>query len=149
MSHLTRPLPLGRTLIAIVLLVAVLSLAACGGSPSTGSSAAPAASSAPSGGPQGGPQGNREQLTKIISCLKAAGLKVPDLPSGMPSGGPPSGSPRGGMPSNDAPPSGAPSSRPGGRGPGGIDFTDPKVRAALKACGITVPSGQPTAPPSS
>ena len=153
MSRISRRLTLDRTLIATVLLVAAISTVACGGSPSTGSPAAPASSSAPSGGPQGGGfQGNREQFTKIISCLRAAGLEVPDLPSGipsgMPSGSPPSGFPGGGVPSDGVPPSGAPTSRPSGRGFGGIDFTDPKVQAALKVCGITVPSGQPTALPS-
>lgn len=118
--------------------VAALGLTACGSS----SSAEPAATeSAAPGGPGGGFGG--ADFQKITACLKAAGIDVPDLPSGMPSNRP-SGMPSG-MPS-DRPsgrPSGAPSGFPGG-GRGGIDFSDAKVNAALKACGITVPTGMPT-----
>jgi len=84
-------------------------------------------------------------MQQIQACLKAAGISVP-TPTGMPSGGPgggPSGMPSGG------PPSGGPSGGPqGGRG-GGVDFSDKKVQAALKACGISVPTARPTTQPSS
>lgn len=118
-------------LLALGLTVAgALSLAACGSS----SSAEPAQTESAAPGP-GGFGG--ADMQKIFACLKAAGIDVPDLPSGMPSGrssGMPSDRPSG------ARPSGAPSDF---RGRGGIDFSDAKVAAALKACGITVPSGMP------
>ena len=73
------------------------------------------------------------------SCLKAAGISLP-TPSGAPRT-PPSGAPR-------TPPSGAPRTPPSGAagGPGGL-FSDPTVQAALKACGLTVPTmnGRPPA----
>lgn len=117
-------------LLALGLTVAgALSLAACGSS----SSAEPAQTESAAPGGPGGFGG--ADMQKIFACLKAAGIDVPDLPSGMPSGrssGMPSDRPSG------ARPSGAPSDF---RGRGGIDFSDAKVAAALKACGITVPSG--------
>ena len=127
-------------LLALGLTVAgALSLAACGSS----SSAEPAQTESAAPGGPGGFGG--ADMQKIFACLKAAGIDVPDLPSGMPSGRP------SGMPSEM--PSGMPSDRPSGarpsgapsdfRGRGGIDFSDAKVAAALKACGIAVPSGMP------
>lgn len=119
-----------------VLLAVVLGLGACGGSddaaPASGSSAGAAPSDAPGGGGQ--------QMQQVQACLKAAGIDVPTpsaFPSGMPSGGPPTGMP-----------SGMPSGGPGGGRPGGVDFNDKKVQAALKACGISVPTGRPSMAPS-
>ena len=84
--------------------------------------------------------------------MPGGGTGMPsDMPTDMPSGMPtdrPSGMPEG-MPT-DMPsgrPSGMPSGRAGG-GFGGIDMSDTKVQAALKACGIELPSGMPSAPPS-
>ncbi len=144
-----RPRPT-RIAVATAILVAATSLAACGEPNQT--SAEPSqtqASAAPGGGPRGG-----EQLTKIRGCLKAAGIDVPDMPSGMPSDGPSgisSGAPTG-RPSDM--PSGRPSDMPSGRpngmpsgGPGGISFDDANIKKALQACGIEIPSGQPSAPP--
>ena len=97
-------------------------------------------------------------MQQIQACLKAAGIEVPTpsgAPSGMPSdgagGGPGGGTPPSGMPSGAAPsgaPSGGPGGGPGGRR-GGVDLSDKKVQAALKACGITVPTARPSAQPSS
>jgi hypothetical protein len=53
------------------------------------------------------------------------------VPTGIPSGVPP-GIPSGAPPSGFSPPAGA----------GGGAFSDPKIQAALKACGITL-SGVP------
>lgn len=147
-THRRRPAV--RAFAASAILLAAVGLAGCGGSdqPSGEPSQAQSAS-APAGGPGG--FGGGEQFEKIRSCLKAAGIDVPDLPTDRPSGMPtdrPSGMPEG-MPT-DMPsrrPSGMPSGRAGG-GFGGIDMSDTKVQAALKACGIELPSGMPSAPPS-
>ncbi len=78
------------------------------------------------------------QQRKIRSCLEAAGLAsaVPTgRPSGVPSGGP-----------SGAPPSGAPTGELSTGAPQDGPFGDPEVRAALKACGITLPSTPTGAP---
>jgi hypothetical protein len=126
--------------------VLAVSLAACGGSSSAGS-ATPAAAT-PNANATGAPGGGRgfggADFTKIQACLKAAGI---NLPTGTrfprPSG---SFTPRGTPPSGGVRPSGV---RPsggfgggGGRGGGfGGEFNTPQVKAALAACGITVPTG--------
>ncbi len=129
--------------------VLALSLVACGGGSSgtTSAAATPSgnATGAPGGGQRGGGFGGAD-FTKIQACLKAAGIALPTR-SAFPR---PSGS--------FTRPSGTAFPRPsgsagaggfgGGRGGGGM-FTDPQVQAALKACGITVPTGRPTASPTS
>lgn len=136
--------PAIRALAASAILVATVGLAGCGGSnSSTTEPAQDQSASAPAGAPGGG-FGGGQQFEKIRSCLKAAGIDVPDMPSGMPTDRP-SGMPSG-MPSDL--PSGMPSGmRPGG-GAGGIDFNNKLVKAALEACGITMPSGMPSGAPS-
>jgi hypothetical protein len=130
--------------------VLAFSLVACGGgsSGSTASAATPktSATGAPGGGGRGGFGG--ADFTKIQACLKAAGITLPTR-SGFPR---PSGSfsPR-------ARPSGVRPSgvRPSGgnfRGGAGGQFASPQVQAALKACGITIPTGgarRPNATPTS
>jgi hypothetical protein len=144
---------------AVLPLVAASALAGCGGSesPSTTTSTAAATGAA---GQAGGPGGNDTQMAAIQECLSAAGISLPTPPSGgqpgqngAPNGAPPSGAPNGTPPSgapngtppsgapNGTPPSGMPGAAPGG--PGGGMFSDAKVVAALKACGITVPTGGP------
>lgn len=113
-------------------------LTACGSS-STSTSTTPAATGTPSAAGQG-PGGI--DLAAIQKCLSAAGIS---MPSGMPTG--PSGMPTGtpsGMPSGtpSAMPSGRPSGIPSGAPTGMLN--DPKVQAALKACGISMPTGAPT-----
>ena len=141
-------------------LVAVLGLlfTACGSSDSeSGTSAEPDAttSSAPSGAP-GGPGGfDQDQLDAIQKCLEAAGLGdafPTDVPTDRPSGFPSDGAT--GEPPTDFPsdlPSDLPSGGPGQGGPGGgfETFNDPAVQAALKACGIELPTGRPSPPASS
>ena len=131
-------------------------LAACGGSSagSTATAGTIAAGNTSTGAPgessiagPGSGQGGRQrfdpaQLQKIRECLTAAGIDVV-LPSGRPSGfgsgTRPSDFPSGSRPSDF--PSG---SRPSGaRGGFGAVFADPKVKAALDACGIAVPSFGP------
>jgi hypothetical protein len=110
-------------------------LAGCGG----GSSATPATSgAAATGQASGSPSrtGGRfdaAEQAKIRQCLEAAGISVPTFtrPSNLPSGQRPT------FPSGSARPSG---------GFGG-EFADPKVQAALKACGITLPTRRPSGSP--
>jgi len=116
--------------LTVVGVLAAAALTGCGGSSSGTSSGGP--TTFRSGGP-GGFQLDPGQQQKIQRCLKAAGLSA-SFPTGRPSGVP-SGGPSG------SPPSGAPSDFTGGGpsgGPGGI--ADPEVQAALKACGISLPS---------
>lgn len=118
----------------VVACVLAFTLAGCGNSaaPASGEqTTAPAPTTKESG-----PPGPRQMPEEIRDCLRAAGIEVPN---GMPSRRP-----------NAAPserPSGIPTGRPSGR-PSGIsnapNFDNPQVRAALKACGITLPSPRPT-----
>jgi hypothetical protein len=89
----------------------------------------------------------------VTACLKAAGITVPTAPARAPSGstgsgasGAPAGSmPAGTPPSGSAPTGSAPTGAGGGGAPSGRTGTSSsqmaKIQAALKACGITVPSG--------
>jgi hypothetical protein len=126
-----------RLLIPVVAIASAASIAGCGTS-SSGSGGTPAASTKPSTA-SGAPTGDRAaQLAKVSACLKAAGVALPSGgPTGLPSGAPtgiPSGAPTGGF------------SPPAGGGSGGGAFADPKIQAALKACGITLsgPAGAPS-----
>jgi hypothetical protein len=106
-----------------------LALTACGG-PSASSSVTPV--SGPASGAPGFPV-NAADMTKVRACLEAAGIALPSPPAGIPSGFP------SGMPSfdpNQPLPSGFPPPDDGG-------FMSPKVRQALDACGITLPSPGP------
>ena len=122
-------------------------LAACGGggdsTATVGGSASPTGSASPGDGR--GPFAGMD-LQAVQSCLEAAGVSMPAFPSGRPSF---SGTARPTF-SRDPNRTGRPSGTgfPDRRGPGGTFFTDPKVKAALEACGITVPSFTPRAQPS-
>lgn len=119
---------------AVTLLFAVGVLAGCGSSSdSTGTESSTTPTTRPSGAPSGATGAQAAQLAKIQECLTAAGITV-DIPSGLPSR--PTGTARPGP--SGAPPSGAP-----GGGLGGA-FSDPDAQAALKACGITLPTGTPS-----
>jgi hypothetical protein len=105
--------------------VVALTLGGCAGAPATGTKAAT------SGGGGGGAGGRPDQQQEITQCLQAAGLPVPSF------------APR---PSRD--PGSPPTRTPGTtRAPGQNRgaFADPKVRAALQACGITLPTRAPGA----
>jgi hypothetical protein len=126
-----------RSLAVPLALCGALLLSACGGGGGGTTTAAPTSAGSAAGGAGGGPGFGGADFQKIQECLTAAGITLP-TPSGTfrpPTGTPPSGGPDG------TPPSGAP--RDGGRGFGGGRFADPEVQAALKACGITVPTGRP------
>jgi hypothetical protein len=129
--------------------VAVLSLTACGGGGGTTTAAGTTAASAPSPARSGPGAFNQEEFAKIRACLAAAGIQLP-TPTGRPSGGfrtgpPPSGFPTtrpSGMPAGPRPSGVGPSGRGQGGGFGRM-FSDPKVVAALKACGLAVPTRTP------
>ena len=108
-----------------------LALAGCGSSASTNepSGAAPASASNREGGPRMDPA----MQQKIEQCLKAAGLPVPSF------------GPRPSRAPGETPPATPPTHTPG-QNRGG-EFANPQVRAALQACGITLPSRPPGAAP--
>ena len=142
--------------------VSVLALAACGGSSAGGdgaAAAAPAASSAADGGgapdAEGMPGGGRggfdsEQFAQIRDCLSAAGISVP-TPTARPDFTPGAGyTPRPGMTGRPtARPTDVPTGAPGAGGRGGFGggigaiLQDPTAQAAIKACGLEVPSFGP------
>lgn len=147
-------LPIRFSIVLAAAVAGVLALTGCGAnspkasaSTSTTSRSSDPSGAAPSSGP-GRP--NPDFLTKMQSCLKAAGLEgaLPtNLPTGRPSGAPTD------LPSNFAtdlpsdgslpsPPNGAtpPSGAPGGNGGAFAALADPEVQAALKACGIDIPT---------
>ena len=109
-----------RTILPAIVVAAAIVAAACG---SGGTTAAPSAAAPTASAPAGAPGGDFD-FAKIQECLTAAGI---DLPS------------RGSF----APPSGS-FALPSGGFPGG-GLNDPAVAAALKACGIALPSA-PAAP---
>jgi hypothetical protein len=134
-----RPMPVRRHRRSLVLApalmagLALVTLTACGSS--SGSGAASSSTSSPStGAPNGAPSDLQGQFAKIQACLSAAGIANAAPSGGFPSGGLPSGAPTG-APSG-APPSGG--NVPAGGGQPGLQ--DPKVKAALEACGISLPS---------
>jgi hypothetical protein len=120
--------------------VLVLGLSGCGGgsTASTSASTPTGAAGATEASGAAGPRFDAAKQQKIRQCLEAAGISMPTLtgrPSEVPSGQRPSGPPSG------LRPSGSP-----GQGFGG-QFADPKVRAALQACGITLPTRRPSGIP--
>jgi hypothetical protein len=86
-------------------------------------------------------------MQAVRACLSAAGITMPAFPSGRPSF---TGTARPTF-SRDPNFTGRPSGTgfPGRGGPGGgFMFNDPQVKAALEACGITVPTFTPRGRPS-
>jgi hypothetical protein len=136
-------------LLPIAALAVLLAIAAC--TPSASSAPQATTSNAPSSGPGGaqqpGPGGG--DFAKIQQCLQAAGLTLPTGSFPRPNGSfaPPNGSftPPNGSFDPGAFPSGL---FPGGSfaPPGGLGgvLSDPKVQAALKACGLSLPGGAPS-----
>jgi hypothetical protein len=135
---------------AVAAPVLAVVLAACGGSSSGGSasSATPTPSSTGQAGQRGGGAFGA-QFTAIEQCLKAAGIAVPTARA-RPSGSSfprPSGSFNGTPPAGGGGFNGTPGTRPSGGfggGAGGIGtiLNSSQAKAALKACGITIPTGQ-------
>lgn len=149
---LVRPRHLGAVPVAAAL---AAGLVACGGGTSGASSAAQPASSAgvssssaaPAVSGTAGRRGQaaqfQQRFAEIRQCLQAAGIAVPTLPA-RPSfsrGARPSFSP-------GARRTFSPGARPSGaarRGGFGGLFANPQAQAALKACGISMPSFSPRA----
>ena len=126
-----------RGSVAAVAAIALLTLAACGSSTSadstTGSTAPTAAA------PSGAPSNLSGQFAKIQECLTAAGIDMKGPGGNIPSGGPTGAPPTGPRPTDGS------FTPPAGGGQGGLQ--DPKVKAALEACGISLP-GAPGGTPS-
>jgi hypothetical protein len=129
---------------AVAAPVLLLALVGCGGS-SDATPASQATGTPAANGQRGGGFGGVD-MTAIQACLTAAGISVP-TPSGMPSGGPrPSGTFNGTPPADGVRPSRAAGQGGAGGGGGGGMFQSAEVQAALKACGITVPTGRGSRP---
>lgn len=124
--HLAR-----RGSVAAVATITILTLAACGSSnaasPTTGTPAPTAAI------PGGAPSNLQGQFAKIQECLSAAGIDIKAPGGNIPSGGPTGAPPTGPRPTDGS------FTPPAGAGQGGLQ--DPKVKAALEACGIALPGG--------
>lgn len=119
-------------------------LAACSGggnSSSAAGSSTTGVSPSPTATAYGGRAGGRFDSPAVQACLKAAGIA---LPTGRPSGGFGTGTYR----SAGSTPTGRPTgARPSGVGAGrfgGNSAEEKKIQLALKACGITLPTGRPT-----
>ncbi|HVP02674.1 MAG TPA: hypothetical protein VMT10_08900 [Solirubrobacteraceae bacterium] len=138
----TRPIRLLAVPAAAAL---VLGLTACGGSSGQNATASADPGIAQGGGArQGGPA--MFANAKVRACLRKQGVAFPGRPSGGQGGQPPSGqtgtAPQGtppGAPQGGQPPSGIGS---GGTPANSAQFK--KLQAALKACGVTMPSGPPS-----
>lgn len=130
------------TTLTLTAVMAAGLLTACGSSSgnSSGNSSRASTPTSGSSSPAGGfPGGNN---TAVQQCLKAAGITVTPpagRPSGFGTGAPPSGFPSLGagqsLPAGQSPPAGF-----------GGGFNNAKIRKALKACGISIPNGAPSAP---
>ena len=132
---------------AAAVLIAAAALSACGGG---GTTTTAAATSTPTGTRSGG-RFDAAQFQRIQQCLTAAGISIPtpsggfrtDRPNGTFTGRPNASGTFTRRPNA----SGTFTRRPGATGgPGGAFrgmFNDPKVRAALQACGITLPTRPP------
>jgi hypothetical protein len=110
-------------------LAAALAISACTPSASTAPPSAP--STSPAAVQPSGPAGG--DFAKIQQCLEAAGIA---LPTGSFAAPPPGARPSGPLPSGAFP--GGSFNPPNGLGTG---LNDPKVQAALEACGLTPPGG--------
>lgn len=133
----------GMSRTGVVGFMIAAALTACGGSePSNTDAATPSAAAVTGGAAARGGRFDQAEMQKIRDCLSAAGISMPtpsgglrtfnpsDRPSDLSARPRPSGSPSGGF-----------------RGEGRGLFSDPEVRAALEACGITLPTGRPTGSP--
>jgi hypothetical protein len=121
---------------AAVATLAIVTLAACGNSTPANS---PASTPAPTAAiPSGAPSNLQGQFAKIQECLTAAGIDIKAPGGNVPSGGPTGAPPTGPRPTDGS------FTPPAGAGQGGLQ--DPKVKAALEACGISLPGAPGGAP---
>lgn len=129
--HLAR-----RGSVAAVATIAILTLAGCGNStPANSTTSTPAPTAAI---PSGAPSNLQGQFAKIQECLTAAGIDMKGPGGNLPSGGPTGAPPTGPRPTDGS------FTPPAGTGQSGLQ--DPKVKAALEACGISLPGGPGGAP---
>ncbi|SDJ18946.1 hypothetical protein SAMN05444157_2178 [Frankineae bacterium MT45] len=134
-----------------VIALGVVGLAACSSSAkATSSTSSATASGSPAADNRGrGDSALREFLSTDAAktCLSAAGIAVPSF-GAFPSGARPSGARRSGaFPSGERPSGAFPSgARPSGGFGGAFGQQFTKIEAALKACGLTVPTRAPGAP---
>jgi len=126
-----------RRLSALTLMVAVTALcvAACGSSSNTGSSSAAASASSSSSASGSSSSGGHFNRSTFVACLKSHGVTLPNRPAGAGGG-------EGGAPPSSGSGSGSGSTtRPrggfffGGGGGAGRFANNPKLQAAMKACG--------------
>jgi hypothetical protein len=120
--------------LAGVVAVTALILAACGSSSNTASSASSSGSA--SGASRAAAGGTRSAAaSKFVACLKSHGVTLPNRPPGA--GRRPNGGEGGGFGGGGGFFGGGGSGRggPGGAGGAGSRFSNPKMRAALQACG--------------
>ena len=131
--------PRGALFTVVVLALGSL-IAACGSaSGSNGSSSASSSSTTASAAAGGGAPGaaNPARRAALVSCLKQHGVTLPSRPAGA-GGGPPGGASGGGTGTGTTATNGTGTTRRRGFlfGGGGEAFANnPKLRAALQACG--------------
>jgi hypothetical protein len=129
-------------------LAATMAIVACGSSSTTsssGSAAASASSTTGSGSGRGGFARNPAQRAKLEACLKQHGVTLPARPPGA--GGPPGAGSGSGSGSGSSSGSSTTPGSGGGFGGrrrgffGGGAGANPKLRAALRACGVNFRGG--------
>jgi hypothetical protein len=127
--------PRGGLVTVVVLALGGL-IAACG-SASSGSSSASATSSTSTtaSAASGGTRPNSSQRTALAACLKQHGVTLPSRPAGAPPGGAPPGSGSGTGTTGTGTTGTGTTPRRGFFGGGGGFANNPKLRAALQACG--------------
>jgi hypothetical protein len=123
MTHLRT---LRLVILATTIVATALVLVACGSSSKT--SSASSSGSAAAGAAAGGAAANR---SKLVACLKAHGVTLPNRPAGA--GGRPNGGEGGGFGGGGGFFGGG-GANGGAAGPG-ARFNNPKFRAAIQACG--------------
>jgi len=125
----------GRALLILAALATAAVLAACGSSSSKGSSST-TASAAGATGARGA------QFAKLQACLKQHGVTLPNRGQLRRPGGATGATGATGGPSRSGGPGLFGGGRaPGGAGRGGFLGNNPKMAAALKACGANFPRG--------
>jgi hypothetical protein len=125
--------------------LAALTLSACGGSSSDGSTGTQASASASSGSSTTQSGGQRGFMSdEVQACLKQQGIELPQGGTRGGDGQPPQGygPPGGGLPGGGQPPEGATPPDGAGGGFGGTmsDVDRQKLQDAMKACGVEMPA---------
>lgn len=137
---MNRRVQLLLTTLTVALSLAGLAACSSGSSKAASSTASGTSAPTPTASAAAGRGGGRFDSPAVRACLKNAGITLPTgTRRSFPSGSRPSGSfPSGGRPSGSFPSGARPS---GGGGLFGNSAQAKKIQIALKACGITLPSG--------